>query len=117
MLLAGMFFPLCAEVYWLGPGRRGGSGSDRLPGILPGMEKVLYTSRISVNSFPATVKVSAVRGDIEEIVLQLKKLKVDNLNVSGGTVRFERKPGPDLRAAGLGKKKTRKHSFCVSRLL
>ena len=91
MLLAGMFFPLCAEVYWLGPGRRGGSGSDRLPGILPGMEKVLYTSRISVNSFPATVKVSAVRGDIEEIVLQLRKLKVDNLNVSGGTVRFERK--------------------------
>ncbi|MBE6384957.1 MAG: hypothetical protein E7048_04730 [Lentisphaerae bacterium] len=91
ILLTGTVFSLCAEVYWLGPGRRSGSSSDRIAALLPGIEKVLYTTSVSVNSFPTAVKVSAVRGDIEEIVLQLKKLKVDNLNVSGGTIRFERK--------------------------
>ena len=94
-LLLGTAFSLWSEVYWLGPGRRRPGGvADRVAGILPGMGKVLYTSKVNVNSFASDMKVSAVRGDIEEIVLQLKQLKVDKLNVSGGTVRFEIKlPG------------------------
>ena len=82
---------LLGEVYLLGPGFRKGGGTDRLSGILPGMENELYTSKVNVNSFSGTVKVSAVRGDIEEIILKLKQIKIDNLQISGGTVRFERK--------------------------
>ena len=83
---------LWSEVYWLGPGRRSrGGGADNIAGVLPGMENVLYTSKVNVNSFLSTMKVSAVRGDIEDIILQLKQLKVRQLNVSGGTIRFERK--------------------------
>ena len=89
VLLAGC--TLFAEVYWLGPARGKGSQTDRLSGVLPGMDDVLYTTKVNVNSFSGTMKVSAVKGNIEEILLQLKKLPVSKLQVSGGTIRFERK--------------------------
>ena len=89
------FLPLWGEVYWLGP-RRGGKSTleERLEGLLPGVSQTLYTRQINVNNFKSTLKVSAVKGDLEEILIRLKKLKVDKLNLSGGTVRFEIKlPG------------------------
>jgi hypothetical protein len=91
MLFLGAVWALPAEVYWLGPAREKGGQSDRLSAVLPGMEKVLYTTKVNVNSFSGTMKVSAVTGNIEEILLQLKKLPIDKLHVSGGTVRFQRK--------------------------
>ena len=95
LFLTGAFllalFTLPAEVYWLGPARGKGGQTDRLSGVLPGMDNVLYTTKVNVNSFSGTMKVSAVKGNIEEILLQLKKLPVSKLQVSGGTIRFERK--------------------------
>ena len=76
VLLAGC--TLFAEVYWLGPARGKGSQTDRLSAVLPGMDNVLYTTKVNVNSFSGTMKVSAVKGNIEEILLQLKKLPIDN---------------------------------------
>ena len=88
--VSAAFLPLRAEVYWLGPGRAG-RNSDRIAGILPGMEKVLYSEKITVNSYAAQLEISAVRGDIEEIASQLRKLNIAKLSISGGTIRFERK--------------------------
>lgn len=91
LLLLASALPLLSEVYWLGPGRRSSVGNtEKLAGILRGMDNVLYTSKVNVNSFLSTMKVSAVQGDIEDIILQLRRLKVEKLNISGGTVRFER---------------------------
>ena len=95
-LLAGAFFQLSAEVYWLGPGRRVSKGSDRIAGLLPGLEKVLYSQKITVNNCPVPLEVSAVKGNIEDIALSLKALKVDKLNISGGTLRFERPAGESV---------------------
>lgn len=80
-----------AEVYLLGPGRNRGTGVNDLSALLPGMEKVLHTEKITVNSYGTVLEVSAVKKDIEEIALLLRKMKVDKLNISGGTLRFERK--------------------------
>ena len=88
--VAAALLPLQAEVYWLGPGR-GGRNSDKIAGILPGMEKVLYTEKITVNSYAAKMEISAVTGDVEEIASLLRKMKLDKLSISGGTIRFERK--------------------------
>ena len=90
LFLSAALLPLHAEVYWLGPGR-GVRSADKLAGVLPGMEKVLYTGKITVNSYAAQLEVSAVRGDVEEIALQLKRMKAAKLSLSGGTIRFERK--------------------------
>ena len=84
------FLPLRGEVYWLGPRKSGKSTlEERLESVLPGMSQTLYTRQINVNNFKSTMKVSAVKGDLEEILIQLKNLKVEKLNLSGGTVRFE----------------------------
>lgn len=91
MLLAGALSDLGAEVYLLGPGRGRYGQGDILEGVLPGMEKVLHKEKISVNSHETRLEVSAVRRDIEEIALLLKKMKVEKLQISGGTIRFERK--------------------------
>ena len=92
-LLAGAIFQLSAEVYWLGPGRKVSRGSDKIAGVLPGMEKVLYARKITVNNCPVPLEVSAVRGNFEDMITALRALKVDKLNVSGGTLRFERPAG------------------------
>ena len=91
-LLLSAALPLCSEVYWRGaPRNRGIPGSEALSGILPGMEKVLYTRDITVNDHKTLLEVSAVNGKIEEIVPMLKKIGIRKLNISGDTVRFERK--------------------------
>ena len=79
--VAAALLPLQAEVYWLGPGR-GGRNSDKIAGILPGMEKVLYTEKITVNSYAAKMEISAVTGDVEEIASLLRKMKLDKLSIS-----------------------------------
>ena len=92
-LAAATVLNLAAEVYLLGPGRNSKGSGDILPGVLPGVEKVLFKEKITVNSFSTTLEVSAVKGKIDEIIQTLKKIKVSKLNVSGGNVRFERKLG------------------------
>lgn len=84
---------LCGEVYWRGTPRQGGrsSGTRVVEGLLPGMEKLLYTREITVNGHKTVLEVSAVKGNIEDMVISLRKIKVDKLNISGGTIRFERK--------------------------
>ena len=47
LLIPWAVIPLGAEVYWLGPGRNSGN-ADRLQGILPGVEKVLFSEKITV---------------------------------------------------------------------
>ncbi|MBR2372992.1 MAG: hypothetical protein IKA87_02045 [Lentisphaeria bacterium] len=77
-----------AEVYLLGPRRAG--KADKLPGILPGMEKVLYKEKITVNSFPVTLEVSGVTGKMEDIFTLLKRSDLSKLTRLGNTLRFER---------------------------
>lgn len=84
-------FEAAAEVYWLGPGRSG--KADKLPAIMPGMEKVLYKEKITVNSVPVVMEVSAVTEKLENIIPLLKRNKVNKLNFSGDTLRFERPYG------------------------
>ena len=94
LILAAAALELGAEVYLLGPGRSKGSAGDFIAGILPGVEKVLFSQKITVNSHAAVLDVSAVSRDFEEIALLLKQAKAEKLSISGGTLRFERKiPG------------------------
>ena len=41
--------------------------------MLPGVEKILHSERITVNSFASTLEVSAVKKDIEEISAEYLK--------------------------------------------
>ncbi|MBR7139118.1 MAG: hypothetical protein IKD44_06195 [Lentisphaeria bacterium] len=91
ILMAAAAFELTAEVYLLGPGRGRNAADRELSAVLPGVEKILHSERITVNSFASTLEVSAVKKDIEEIALLLKRMKADKLAISGGTIRFERK--------------------------
>ena len=92
LLLGAAALPLGAEVYWLGPGRKAGA-SDRIAALLPGMEKVLFTEKITVNGFPCAMEVSAVNAKMDELVVMLRKLKAENLSFSGNTLRFQRPAG------------------------
>lgn len=86
-----VLLPLKAEVYLLGPRQGRENAGEKLAALLPGSEKVLHSERITVNSHPALLEVAAVKGDMEEIAALLRKMKVSGLNISGGTLRFERK--------------------------
>ena len=67
ILMAAAAFELTAEVYLLGPGRGRNAADRELSAVLPGVEKILHSERITVNSFASTLEVSAVKKDIEEI--------------------------------------------------
>ena len=97
---AALGFALNAEVYWLGP-RRGssgpGSGAGNVAALLPGAEKVLFTEKITVNGFPCTMDVSAVKVPMDELWPLLRKSKAENLSRSGGTVRFQLPAGEKMK--------------------
>ena len=97
---AALGFALNAEVYWLGP-RRGssgpGGGAGNVAALLPGAEKVLFTEKITVNGFPGTMEVSAVKVPMDELWPLLRKSKVEHLSRSGGTVRFQLPAGEKMK--------------------
>lgn len=86
-------FPVSAEVYWPGPRRIRGASAGVVEGVLPGVEKILYSNKITVNDRPARLDVSAVKGRITDIIMDLKRIKVEKLNIAGSTIRFERRVG------------------------
>ena len=99
---AALGFALDAEVYWLGP-RRGSSGSGpgggsvNVAALLPGLEKVLFTEKVTVNGFPCTMEVSAVTVRMDELWPLLLRSKVESLSRSGGTVRFQLPAGEKMK--------------------
>lgn len=95
LLLISAVLEVTAEVYLPGPGRRSGK-TDKLPAILPGVEKVLFRENITVNSFPVVMEISAVKEKMENVAELLKRSKVDKLTAAGDTLRFERPWNRDM---------------------